>query len=114
MGLKGAKIGDFGGRSLSSGFDSALQINPDSPEAHRLKGWWEQVGCNLTFQAFVSGSGGDRKDVIKTISDVTDEGLGLGDKARNEALTMIARFLFFSSNSGPRKGGKSFLSCLSI
>lgn len=38
--IKGAKLSDFGGRSLSASFSSTLMINPDIPEAYKLRGWW--------------------------------------------------------------------------
>lgn len=37
--IKGAKLSDFGGRSLSASFSSTLMINPDIPEAYKLRGW---------------------------------------------------------------------------
>uniref|UniRef100_A0A667YIS4 Replication protein A subunit n=1 Tax=Myripristis murdjan TaxID=586833 RepID=A0A667YIS4_9TELE len=36
--IKGAKLSDFGGRSLSASFSSTLMINPDIPEAYKLRG----------------------------------------------------------------------------
>lgn len=37
--FKGAKVGDFGGRTLSMGVQSSLSENPDITEAHELRGW---------------------------------------------------------------------------
>lgn len=37
--VKGAKLSDFGGRSLSASFSSTVMINPDIPEAYKLRGW---------------------------------------------------------------------------
>jgi len=37
--LKGVKVGDFGGRTLSVGGASTVAIDPDIPEAHTLRGW---------------------------------------------------------------------------
>ena len=39
VGLKGVKVGDFGGRTLSVGGSSTIAIDPDVPEAHTLRGW---------------------------------------------------------------------------
>lgn len=39
LAIKGAKLSDFGGRSLSASFSSTLMINPDIPEAYKLRGW---------------------------------------------------------------------------
>lgn len=40
LAIKGAKLSDFGGRSLSASFSSTLMINPDIPEAYKLRGWY--------------------------------------------------------------------------
>ena len=37
--IKGAKVSDFGGRSLSILNSSIFHVNPDIPEAHELRGW---------------------------------------------------------------------------
>uniref|UniRef100_A0A8C9R0A5 Replication protein A subunit n=1 Tax=Scleropages formosus TaxID=113540 RepID=A0A8C9R0A5_SCLFO len=39
MAIKGARLSDFGGRSLSALFSSTVMINPDIPEAYKLRGW---------------------------------------------------------------------------
>lgn len=36
-------MSDFGGRSLSVLSSSTVVINPDSPEAFKLRGWYECV-----------------------------------------------------------------------
>lgn len=41
--IKGARVSDFGGRSLSVLSSSTVVINPDSPEAFKLRGWYECV-----------------------------------------------------------------------
>lgn len=43
--LKGAKITEWGGgKSISTGVGSILKINPDIPESHRLRGWFDNGG----------------------------------------------------------------------
>lgn len=39
LAIKGAKLSDYGGRSLSASFSSTLMVNPDIPEAYKLRGW---------------------------------------------------------------------------
>lgn len=39
LAIKGARLSDFGGRSLSTQFSSTLMINPEIPEAYKLRGW---------------------------------------------------------------------------
>lgn len=37
--LKGAKVGDFGGRTLSVSGQTVVSVDPDISEAHALQGW---------------------------------------------------------------------------
>ncbi|XP_072557609.1 replication protein A 70 kDa DNA-binding subunit [Paramormyrops kingsleyae] len=39
LAIKGARLSDFGGRSLSALFSSTVMVNPDIPEAYKLRGW---------------------------------------------------------------------------
>lgn len=39
MAIKGARVSDFGGRSLSVLSSSTIIVNPDIPEAYKLRGW---------------------------------------------------------------------------
>lgn len=39
MAIKGARVSDFGGRSLSVISSSTVIVNPDIPEAYKLRGW---------------------------------------------------------------------------
>jgi replication factor A1 len=84
IGIKGAKLGDFGGRTLSVGFDGTIQINPDLPLAHTLRGWFDLTGSSMVFQTFSSAQDGAvtglHQDQMKTIAQVTEENLGFGDK----------------------------------
>ncbi|KAI8818562.1 uncharacterized protein EV422DRAFT_537495 [Fimicolochytrium jonesii] len=87
--VKGVKLGDFGGRSLSLMGSSSFAVNPDIPEAHQLRGWYDSTGKTAHFQGYsnagpgaVSGPGqnGGRRDPMKFISQIKDENLGLGEK----------------------------------
>ncbi|KAJ8483106.1 hypothetical protein ONZ51_g4913 [Trametes cubensis] len=83
--FKGAKVGDFQGRSLSIMSSSSLIINPDIPEAHRLRGWYDAIGAGQTYQSHTSSmpSGGgvnfDRAE-IRSLSEVKGSDLGMSDK----------------------------------
>ena len=39
MAIRGARVSDFGGRSLSVLSSSTVIVNPDIPEAYKLRGW---------------------------------------------------------------------------
>ena len=58
MAIKGAKVSDFGGRSLSTLMSSVLMLNPDIPEAHSLRGWFDSVGKNEESQSISAGQRG--------------------------------------------------------
>ncbi|TLS24224.1 hypothetical protein PpBr36_08460 [Pyricularia pennisetigena] len=82
--FKGAKVGDFGGRSLSLLSSGTMTVDPDIPEAHRLKGWFDSSGRNDNFSTFnsssVAGATG-RQDQILTIHRVKEDNLGMDDVA---------------------------------
>ncbi|TPX37051.1 hypothetical protein SmJEL517_g00865 [Synchytrium microbalum] len=82
--IKGVKVGDFQGRSLSALGSSTVLINPDIPDAHSLRGWFDRDGMQMTFQSYTSGmSGGgpgSMPNVTKVITAIRDENLGMGDK----------------------------------
>jgi len=79
--IKGARVSDFGGRTLSVLNSSYFQINPDIPEAHSLRGWYDNGGSNEQVTA-LSGQGmGGGGDVYKTMNQIKEENLGMGEKA---------------------------------
>ncbi|BGP46042.1 Replication factor A protein 1 [Rhodotorula kratochvilovae] len=83
--IKGVKVGDFGGRSLSVSGSSTVAIDPDIPEAHELRGWYDTQGQTQSFQSFSSmgaggGAGSFKPDAFKALKDVVDENLGMSDK----------------------------------
>ncbi len=49
--IKGARVSDFGGRSLSTTMNGVMSVNPDIPEAHQLRGWYDSVGKNEDAQS---------------------------------------------------------------
>ncbi|KAM6987790.1 replication protein A 70 kDa DNA-binding subunit [Tautogolabrus adspersus] len=94
LAIKGAKLSDYGGRSLSASFSSTLMINPDIPEAYKLRGWYDKEGYAMEGQSVTEargGSGGGNTN-WKTLSDVKTEHLGHGDKA--DYYTCIATIVY--------------------
>ena len=84
--FKGVKVSDFSGRSLSMFSSSMMNVSPDIPEAHELKGWYDSEGRDGSFNSFKNLGGGDqdgttsgRKDERKTLEQVRDENLGMGE-----------------------------------
>ncbi|CAL1705705.1 unnamed protein product [Somion occarium] len=78
--FKGVKVGDFGGRSLSMFSSSMMTINPDIPEAHALRGWYDAGGNQASFQAhsnsFSGAAGGAlsgfNRSEMKSLQEVND------------------------------------------
>lgn len=94
LAIKGAKLSDFGGRSLSASFSSTLMVNPDIPEAYKLRGWYDQEGHAIDGQSLteVKGGSGGGNTNWKTLSDVKTEHLGHGDKP--DYYTCIATIVY--------------------
>ena len=63
--VKGAKVSDFGGRSLSTTMNSVVVVNPDIKETHQLRGWFDSVGKNQDAPSLsgVRGGGGGGESV---------------------------------------------------
>ncbi|KAL0942486.1 putative replication factor-a protein 1 [Colletotrichum truncatum] len=79
--FKGVKVSDFGGRSLSLLSSGTMSVDPDIPEAHRLKGWYDSSGRNDSFNTHNNmasmGNATGRKDQDKSILQVKEENLGM-------------------------------------
>ena len=82
LAAKGVKVSDFGGRSLSAMQSSTVTPDPDIPEAHRLRGWFDAMGSGLVATSISAGRGGDigANDPWKDLAEIRAEQLG-HDKA---------------------------------
>ncbi|XP_075575644.1 replication protein A 70 kDa DNA-binding subunit isoform X5 [Pelecanus crispus] len=81
--IKGARVSDFGGRSLSVLSSSTVVINPDSPEAFKLRGWFDSEGQLLECASISDVRGGPAAGTNtnwKTLFEAKSENLGQGDK----------------------------------
>jgi len=81
--IKAAVAREFNGVSLSVGRSSTLTINPDLPEAHQLKGWWEATGNAVTNFSSLGGSRsteGFGNAPFMTFEEAKASGQGHGDK----------------------------------
>ncbi|KAG0725250.1 Replication protein A DNA-binding subunit [Chionoecetes opilio] len=59
LAVKGVKLSEFNGRSISVLSSSCVQINPDIREAHMLKGWFDNGG-NVAETINLSSRGGSQ------------------------------------------------------
>jgi len=93
--VKGARISDFNGVSLSGG---DMMINPDIDLAHELKGWWDNEGSSAnTTSITVAGQRGGTDQTSKMIGEVKQENLGYGSD-RGEYYSTTATISFFSKD----------------
>lgn len=85
--FKGVKVGDFGGRSLSSLTSSSMQINPLIPEGQEIYNWKEskygdgEMGPLTSLSTSGLSAGAiEPLENRKTISIIKDDALGSGEK----------------------------------
>lgn len=80
--VKGVKVQDFNGRSLSLTHSGSIMGNPDIAEAYLLKGWYDNKGVNENFQTMKTESSGSSESLAnrKTIAQAEKEGLGTQEK----------------------------------
>nr|CAD7409853.1 unnamed protein product [Timema poppensis] len=82
--VKAGRINEFGGgRSVSMTQASIMLVNPDIPEAHRLKGWFDNYGVtqetvNISARTGTGGVGVDGNWM--SFKEVHDAQLGGGEK----------------------------------
>ncbi|XP_058078300.1 replication protein A 70 kDa DNA-binding subunit A [Magnolia sinica] len=81
LAVKAGKVNDFSGKSVGTISSTQLFLNPDFPEAHSLRDWFDRVGKNASAQSISRDiPGGPRNEIRKTVSQIKDEGLGRADK----------------------------------
>lgn len=107
LAFKGVKVSDFGGRSLSMFSSSTMSVNPDIPESHGLRGWYDNEGSAAPIKAFSSVEGGAggagasnalRTNESRTLAQVKDEGLGMSTE-RPDYFNTRATILYIRPNN---------------
>lgn len=81
--IKGARVSDYNGVSLNSGFQSVIQFNPDLPQSHELKGWYSTEGASASTNSLSTsgGQGGAGAGAnLKSFGEAKKENVGLNDK----------------------------------
>ena len=83
LAIKNCKISNFGGKTLSTTFNSQLFLSPpDRPEAVRLQQWWAAQGGQVQFQALSTRTGGtgggsiNPSEARRELAAIKDEHLG--------------------------------------
>lgn len=78
MFLKNGRIGDFGGRNLSSQGSSHVEFSPDDQRAFALKTWYDSQGSGKQMTSLSSGGGGGGGAKAQTLAEVAEEDLTIG------------------------------------
>lgn len=81
LAVKSGRVNDFNGKAVGTISSSQLFIEPDFPEVHRLKEWFNTEGRNspsISISRDTSSMG--KTDTRKTISQIKDEKLGTSEK----------------------------------
>ncbi|CAK1556348.1 unnamed protein product [Leptosia nina] len=94
---KGARLTEFNGsKSLSCLASTMLRLNPDLPEAHKLRGWYDNGGADMdvvNISARAGGYAGGSSDWI-TFSEAEEKQLGSGNKGDYYSLLGVLTFTF--------------------
>ncbi|CAG4956129.1 unnamed protein product [Colias eurytheme] len=94
---KGARLTEFNGsKSLSCLASTMLRYNPDLPEAHKLRGWYDNGGANMdivNISARAGGYSGGSSEWI-TFSEAEAKQLGSGSKGDYFSLLGVLTFTF--------------------
>ncbi|KAF7126680.1 hypothetical protein RHSIM_Rhsim11G0025400 [Rhododendron simsii] len=80
LAVKAGRVNDFNGKAVGTISTSQLIIEPDFPEARRLREWFEKEGRNTPSISISRETSLGRTDVRKTISQIKDERLGTSEK----------------------------------
>lgn len=98
LAIKSVKVNDFNGKTLGTISTSQLFVDPDFPEAHKLRTWFEQDGKGtLSVSISRETTTMTRTEVRKTISQIKDEGLGTSEKP--DWITVSATLTFAKSEN---------------
>ncbi|ORY84332.1 replication factor-A protein [Protomyces lactucae-debilis] len=84
LAVKGVKVSDFGGRTLSTVHSSTMLHDPEIPEAFSLRGWYDQQGkqqVNFSTHASAAsmGAGNGRVDKRYTIEQAERQNMGMNE-----------------------------------
>jgi replication factor A1 len=77
--MKSLKVGDYNGRSLSASYGTLTELNPDIPRAADVMAWYQQTGGQAV-ESLTKAGGGGGPAPRKTLKQVKEEGLGMGEK----------------------------------
>ncbi|XP_049281805.1 replication protein A 70 kDa DNA-binding subunit [Anopheles funestus] len=82
--LKGARVSEFGGgKSLGMIGGTVMKLNPDIEMAHKVRGWYENGGRDVSVSSVSARTGGGAAGLTTewlSFQEAKDRNLGAGDK----------------------------------
>lgn len=99
LAVKAGKVNDYSGKSVGTISSSQLHINPDLAEAHSLRQWFDCGGRDASTQSISRDftPSASWNEVRKTVAQIKDDGLGMGDKP--DWVTVKAAISFIKTDS---------------
>ncbi|KAF7829144.1 replication protein A 70 kDa DNA-binding subunit A [Senna tora] len=98
LAVKAARVNEFNGKCVGTILTSQLFIEPDFPEAYRLKEWFDKEGKSTpTISISRESFSISKTDMRKTLSQIKDEKLGTSEKP--DWITVCASVSFIRSDS---------------
>ncbi|PAN16851.1 hypothetical protein PAHAL_3G091100 [Panicum hallii] len=80
LALKSVRVTEFSGRSVSTISSTQLKIDPDFPEADKLRHWYAREGKTAACVSLSAASSMGRTDIRKAVVQIKDENLGRSEK----------------------------------
>ena len=103
--IKGVRVNEYQGKTLSTSGNSQITFNPDISEAHTLRGWFDSNGGKIETSLNVSSqassntpSVNNNRDDRKFLSQVKNESLGQHDKP--DYFSTVSSVSFIKSDNG--------------
>lgn len=103
--FKNVRVGDYGGKSLSSSASTTITLNPLIPEGEALHKWKVSFGGAVPSGTSLSGGasqggGLDSFDRRKLIASIRDEGLGLNTE-KPDYITIKGTIVYIKHDTEP-------------
>ncbi|RLM98456.1 replication protein A 70 kDa DNA-binding subunit C-like [Panicum miliaceum] len=80
LALKSVRVTEFSCRSVSTISSTQLKIDPDFPEADKLRHWYTSEGKTAACVSLSAASSMGRTDIRKAVVQIKDENLGRSEK----------------------------------
>ena len=92
LACKGVRVGDFGGKNISTVSATQLVLDPNEvQETGALREWYAQKGKSMNAQALsMQGGGGKRQEWRVTMKQIRSEGIGMAEPAWVQALVSVS------------------------